>query len=241
MHQTISEAQSVNSRKMKIAVKFCLLIGCGGVVTSSEIEEFKGKINLQSKLIPAASSCELNDRDLNECIRKSFQENFPKLHNPSGNPKFPLIDPFFFDFGQIFFNRTGRASGTFAIKNMTVLGGNSVKFDNLRTSFNDSDMVITTTISVPQVKASGWFKSDLVINSFSFVSRGKFKLTCDEITAKFIIAGHFKENRQRFMVDGFEMLPTVKNMRFDITHLVADNNLSTIKIASVISFFSCSR
>jgi Haemolymph juvenile hormone binding protein (JHBP) len=148
------------------------------------------------------------------------------LHNPSGNADFPLVDPFFFEFGQILFNRSGRSHGSFTIKNMTIVGASTGSFDKLKTSFNESHLVITTEVSLPQVKSSGWYKSDLIINDFSLVSRGKFKLLCEEVTAKFIISGHFTDNHKRFAVDDFEMLPTVKNMKFNITHLVADENLS---------------
>lgn len=166
------------------------------------------------------SSCKLADHD---CIKKSLQEKFPSLHNPSKNKEFPLIDPFFFDLGETVFNRS-TVRGSFTIKNMTIIGGSSLKFQDVQTSTSGGKVSVVSNVVVPKVFASGWYKSDLTVSSFKFVSRGKFNVTMEDISAKFTMTG--KLNSQRFTVESFEMQPKVANMKFHLTGLLKDAELS---------------
>lgn len=181
--------------------------------------------NLNSDFIAGTTTCKLTDSN---CIRKSLEENFPKLHNPSNNKDFPLVDPFFFDLGLIDFSKSKTVRGTFTIKNMTILGANALKFNNLETKVDRNFLTVTTNVSVDHLFASGWFKSNLSVSEFLFVSRGQFNNSMDDIRAQFKISGNLIDNGQRFNVTDFEMLPYVKNMKFNIVGIVTNENISKI-------------
>lgn len=111
---------------------------------------------------------------------------------------------------------------------MTILGANAVKFENLATKINGKFATVTTNISVQQLFASGWFKSDLSVSEFMFVTKGQFNLTMDDIKSQFIINGNLIENGHRFNVSDLEMRPIVKNMKFNVVGIVKNENISEI-------------
>lgn len=126
------------------------------------------------------------------------------------------------------FDKSKIATGIFSLKNMTILGGSAATVDNLHASIERSHMVIAMNMSLPQMKTSGWFKSNITVNRFPFVSQGKFKMICDDLTALFTVSGDINESG-RFTASNLEMMPTVKNMKFEITRLTADETLSKQK------------
>lgn len=189
------------------------------------IQNFKKNFNPNLKFLLGSTSCKLTDSN---CIKNTLEKNFPFLHNPNNNKEYPLIDPFFFELGLINFNRSQTARGTFTVKNMTILGANAVKFENLATKINGKFATVTTNISVQQLFASGWFKSDLSVSEFMFVTKGQFNLTMDDIKSQFIINGNLIENGHRFNVSDLEMRPIVKNMKFNVVGIVKNENISEI-------------
>lgn len=159
-------------------------------------------------------------------MKQGFQEKFAYLHNPSQNKDFPLIDPFFYDYGKTVFNRTKQLRGTFVIKNMTVIGANEVQYVKTQTKLNETSMTVKNDITLARFKASGWFDSDISVLEFPFNTHARFKVIADDISAQFVIIGEFEDNGKHFNVKSFNFVPTVKNIKFDITGFGPDKQLS---------------
>lgn len=174
-----------------------------------------------------STTCRFSEQNFNECIRNSFQQNFPNLHNPRViHKEYPTIDPYFFDYASIVFNRTKTVRGIFTLRNMTLAKGSSIKFNDLKAEFNETGIRLRTRVSVQQLISSGWFKNDISFFDVRFASLGEFKLICDEITATFVIKGSFDDDGTRVKVKSFEMQPLVKKMIFDVKRKGVDEKTS---------------
>lgn len=109
---------------------------------------------------------------------------------------------------------------------MTVIGANAVQFVKTQTKLNETSMTVKNDISLATFKASGWFDSDISVLEFPFNTHASFKVIADDITAQFVIVGVFEDNGKHFNVKSFNFVPTVKNIKFDITGFGPDNQLS---------------
>jgi Haemolymph juvenile hormone binding protein (JHBP) len=214
---------------MKVLTSVILLI-CGFSFSKSGTNLILTNLQTNKVLCSTEPSiCSLGAQDLNDCLKKSFNENWPLLHNPKPNENYPSIDPFFFDYGKVQFNRSKLFRGTFAIKNMTLEGPKSLKFQSVETSSNETNMVVTAISKADQLVASGFFRSNLQVAEFSLKTNGQFHLICDEIKAKFVMNGDLTEGGKRFDIQKFDLFTNIKNMKFNITGLEGDKNFSKFK------------
>lgn len=103
---------------------------------------------------------------------------------------------------------------------MTIVGGNTMKFEQVAVKINDKKMEVKAKVFIPKTTASGWFKSEL----FTFNAKGTFKCLNEEISANLIIGGNLTD--KKFTVTSYDMLPTVRNIKFNLKGIGADENLS---------------
>lgn len=176
-----------------------------------------------SKAFTERSTCKLGEQNFNECVKSSFNENWPSLHNPNKNEKYPLLDPFFFEYADINFNRSKLFKGSFAIKNMTLLGANQLRFTKIESVQNGSMLKVTANAFLSQFVSSGWSRSNILFNEFRYNTKAKFHLTANDVKAKFVVTGDLSDDGS-FKIKNIEMTPTVKNMKFNITN--ADKSAS---------------
>lgn len=176
-------------------------------------------------LLTDQSTCKITERALNECIQNSFQQNFPSLHNPSKNKDYPTIDPFFFEAGSVNFTSWKTARGSFSVNNMTIIGGKTIKFNNLMTKPSKNGMTITTDILTSKLDVSGWYDSNLVVGAFEFVSKGSFKLAIKDITGQFIIKGNFDRKGEKLQFKSFDLKPVIRSMTFELKGEKKDANI----------------
>lgn len=172
--------------------------------------------------------CKIKSDDVNDCIKKSLEENFSNLHNPDPNPDYPFIDPFFYQKGKLNLNRTRTLRGSFAVKNMTVFGGSKARVKTVETFFNQDDMMVSVRILVKQIDATGLYKTNVTFNDFAFISKGRFNTTFTNMIADFMLEGNFMHNRNQFNVTRLDMMPTVQNMKFAITGIFKDEASSEL-------------
>jgi hypothetical protein len=172
------------------------------------------------------TTCKLGAQNFNECLKNSFNENWPSLHNPNKNDKFPLLDPFFFEFAALNFSRLNLFKGSFAIKNMTLVGQNQLKFTKIETTQNGPTLKVSAFGQLSQFVASGWFRSNLIVNELPFNSKGQFHLTCSDVRAKLVVTGDLISNGTDFNIKNIDLTPNVKNMKFNITSPGVDKNVS---------------
>lgn len=166
--------------------------------------------------------CKFKSADINDCIKKSFEENFASLHNPEPDPNFPFVDPFFYRKGKLHLNQTRTLRGYFAVKNMTVFGGSKARVKSVETFFNQDEMMVSVRLLVKQINATGQFKSNVTFSDFAFISRGGFNTTFTNMIADFMLEGNFMHNKHQFNVTRLEMMPSVQNMKFAITGIFKD-------------------
>jgi len=76
-----------------------------------------------STITVSETVCSLGDLDLNDCLKTEISNRFTKLHNPNKEVPFDMIDPFWFQYGQLAFNGSEKVHGKFTLKNITLYGG----------------------------------------------------------------------------------------------------------------------
>lgn len=209
---------------MKLLV-FCVIVS-GVSIVSSGRKSIKFNCRLNNVRFTEPASCKPAASDFNDCLKNAFNENWPTLHNPKTNEQYPSLDPFFYDYGEVRFNRSKIYSGTFAIANMTLEEAKMMKFTKVEAVFNETSMKVTAIGQNDKLIASGRFKSNLKINEFQIKSNARFHLIMQDVKAKFVIIGDMIDDGQSFRVKKFQMIPTVKNMKFNITGLVGDDSQS---------------
>lgn len=116
-----------------------------------------------------------------------------------------------------------------------------MKFEEVSVRSNATNMEVKAKISMPQSEASGWYKSNLTISTLAFASKGVFKNLFKGITAEMTVSGSLIENGKKFDVTSFEMVPTVKNLKFNLMRSPANENLgknhtTSIFYEEIISF-----
>lgn len=140
------------------------------------------------------------------------------------NKNFPYVDPFFYDYGETVFNQSKQLRGTFTIKNMTLTGGKTLKYDRIQAKFNETFLIMKINSTVPKVTASGWLKSELSILQFPFNIKAKFEIIAEDIIAYFIVIGAFDDKSQRFVSKSFDFIPTIQKIKFNIVGLGSDTS-----------------
>lgn len=206
---------------------------CGDQIESNYIFNSSGNIADYSKV------CKIKSADINDCIKKSFEENFSNLHNPDPNPNYPFVDPFFYSKGKLYLNRTRTLRGYFAVKNMTVIGGSKARVKTVETFFNKDEMMVSVRLLLKQVNATGMYKTNVTFNDFAFISKGRFNATFTNMIADLMLEGNFMHDKHQFNVTRLEMMPTVQNMKFAITGVFKDDTSSECETAKVknVDFF----
>jgi hypothetical protein len=189
-------------------------------------------------LIDYSTTCKIGSSDLNNCIKKSLEENFASLHNPEPDANYPFVDPFYFKKGKLYLNQTRALRGYFAVKNMTVFGGSKARVKTVDTFFDKQDMMVSVRLLIKQINATGLYKTNVTFSdAFSFISRGNFNTTFDNIILDFMLDGSFM-HKHRFNVTRLEMMPSVQNMKFSVTGLVKDSQSSEF-VLMLIERLSC--
>lgn len=109
---------------------------------------------------------------------------------------------------------------------MTLVGQKELKFTKLEAVRNETAMKVTANAQFSQLVASGWFRSNILVNEFRYNAKARFHLICSDVKAKLVVSGALTDDGTSFDIKSIDMTPTVKNMKFNITAIGADNNVS---------------
>lgn len=139
-----------------------------------------------------------------------------------------MLDPFFFEYGEIQFNRSKIFKGSFALKNMTLEGQKMMRFTKIETSQNQTSVKVVVNGQLDQLKSSGWFRSNILVNDFRYNSKGRYNLICTDVKTKVVVIGDLGDDGTSVNIKSINVIPIVKNMKFNITGLGTDNNVSKL-------------
>jgi hypothetical protein len=132
-------------------------------------------------------------------------------------------------------NQTRALRGYFAVKNMTVFGGSKARVKTVETFFDKDDMMVSVRLLIKQINATGLYKTNVTFsNAFTFISKGNFETTFDNIIMDFMLEGNFMHNKHQFNVTNLALMPSVQNMKFSITGLVKDSQSSKFEVFKFI-------
>jgi hypothetical protein len=175
--------------------------------------------------------CFPKELDFDDCLKTEIFNRFKKLHNPNKEAPFNTIDPFWFQYGQLAFNETEKVHGKFALKNISLYGGNKISFEKISAKINNKRMKISGQIYVPLIKYDGFYESNLKIEEFLILSEGSMNGTFEDINGKFTTIGNLidiKDNLRQLNVSSFDIQLVIKNAKFKIDGLSKDEISSKI-------------
>lgn len=112
---------------------------------------------------------------------------------------------------------------------MTLEGQKLLEFSKIETVQNGTAVKLTAYTRLNQFAASGWFRSNVRVNDFLYNTKAQFRLVCDDVKSKIIVTGDLVDGGSSFNVRNIELTPKVKNMKFNITGLGSDPNVSKFK------------
>jgi hypothetical protein len=173
----------------------------------------------------------MKGKNLNECIKNTINEKFVKLHNPNKNALFDTIDPFWFEKGAILFTKAKDVRGTFSVQNITIVGGKKFVAKNVSMETKNDDVKIVTNFGLEKIISDGSFQCDLKLNDLMIKTSGKFNVTMIDAGGKLLITGKLvnkKDGLKQLIVSNCDLLLVVKDMKFKITGLARDDNISEL-------------
>ena len=109
---------------------------------------------------------------------------------------------------------------------MTLEGQKQLEFSKIETIQNNTAVKLTAYTRLNQFAASGWFRSNVRVNEIPYNTKAQFNLVCDDVKSKIIVTGDLVDGGSSFNIRNIELTPKVKNMKFKITGLGSDPNVS---------------
>lgn len=150
-----------------------------------------------------------------------------KAEDP-GNVKLPQFDPFLYEQASFVFRNSDILGGSFTVKNIKVYGISKTQVKRVKTSFNTTSIQLLAEVLLPKLFQSGQYKSNFTLRSFKLQSQGQYNSTMKNVAMKWLIKGSTRNvnGRQIMYIDRFDAIPDPADVKFSITGLFPDKELS---------------
>lgn len=173
---------------------------------------------------PSLIPCNFNNPKLNACIENSINTLLPSLRGKIANIDLPALEPV--TAKSMAF--TYKDMGSFSLKDFKGYGVSRAKVQNVKTEFKDDQVLFNANFFVPKVLLIGAYKGNVQFNRYKLDSKGQFNITLKGISGKLQVKGVTKniDGEDYLNLYKFDILPVVKEVKFSITGIFPDPNLS---------------
>jgi hypothetical protein len=149
----------------------------------------------------------------------------PSLRRKIDSVDLPSLEPITYKA----INFTYKEIGKFDVKGFKGYGLSRAKVQNVKTVFKDNnEIVYTSDFFVPKILLTGAYKGFVSFNSFQLNPKGQFNITLKGVSGKLNVKVMTKsiDGDDYLQLYTFDITPNVKEMKFAITGMFADENLS---------------
>jgi Haemolymph juvenile hormone binding protein (JHBP) len=175
-----------------------------------------------SSLIP----CRFKNPKLDTCIKDTINTFLPSMRQKLPNIDLPSLEPIVYQ--SIGF--TYKSLGTFQVKNFKGFGISRAKVQNVLTEFKDDQVLYNSDFFVPKIHLTGNYKASVMINNFKMNPKGQFNITLKNVSGKLQVQAKTDnvDGDDFLKIYKFDILPAVSSMKFSISGLFSDANLSKL-------------
>lgn len=168
--------------------------------------------------------CKFNNPKLDTCITETINTLLPSLRNKIANIDLPSLEPIVYK--SIGF--TYRDIGSFSVRDFKGYGISRAKVLNVKTEFNDDQILYKSEFFVPKILLTGNYKANVQFNNFKLAPKGQFNITLKSVSGRLRVnAETNKVNGDDFLnLLNFDIVPVVKEIKFSISGLFTDPSLS---------------
>lgn len=175
---------------------------------------------------PSIHPCQFNNPNLDTCIKDSINAMIPSLRQKIDNIDLPRLEPIIYKS----INFTYKEIGKFSVKDFRGYGISRAKVQNVKATFKDDTVMYTSNLYIPKILLAGNYKGLITFNNFRLAPKGQFNITLKEVSGRLNVkAITTKIDGENFLkITEFEISPLVKEIKFAITGMFTDENMSEI-------------
>ncbi|XP_004534503.1 uncharacterized protein LOC101456062 [Ceratitis capitata] len=212
-----------------LALLLCLNGWCAAQISVKaelpKLPEFKPVTELPADI----PTCEQGDININECIKRAFQQLMPRLKDGIKELNIPPMDPFIIERNNIEI-RSSFVQGRAQIRNVRVFGiseGNVQKVD-FRLDGNKVNMGLVS--HMPRLYIEGNYKADMTLNEVKMTPKGYFNVTMSDLTLSSESEGELyeRDGHMYLKLTKFNFEPEIGDMALYASNLVPDPALNAV-------------
>ncbi|XP_039311060.1 uncharacterized protein LOC120359001 [Solenopsis invicta] len=157
------------------------------------------------------TSCKRGSDDYSACLKRAFQEAWPRF--VAGMPEFdfPSLDPLYYKYGKVVYNSDLIHANVIG-SNITVFGFSKTHVFDIRTHFFNDNFRLEIDVISPKLFIEGIMNMNGTLGGiFRIVREGPFNITGDDVRATWGLTGHVVNDT--WIVEHFRMLPSVETVK----------------------------
>ncbi|XP_067621318.1 uncharacterized protein [Eurosta solidaginis] len=222
------------SRQTSLIILFACLFGCctaqylTQVAVKAELPELPD-FKPVSELPADIPTCEQSDININECIKRSFQDMIPRLKNGIKELNIPPMDPFIIARNNIEV-RTGFAQGRVQVRNVRVFGISEGQVQKVDFHLNGNKVRMGLVTQMPRFYVEGNYKADMLINEVKMTPKGYFNVTMTDLLLTSDAEGELyeRDGHTYLKLTKFNFDPDIGDMNIYASNLVPDPALNAV-------------
>ncbi|XP_011161485.1 uncharacterized protein LOC105196996 [Solenopsis invicta] len=157
------------------------------------------------------TSCKRDSDDYSACLKRAFQEAWPRFVTGIPEFDFPSLDPLYYKYGKAVYN-SGLIHADVIVSNVTVSGLSKNHIFDIRTHFLNDTFSLEIDGAVPKMFLQGTVNIDGTLGDiFRVVGKGPFNLTIEDAKGTWELTGHVVNDT--WIVEHFRTLPSVKKLQ----------------------------
>ncbi|XP_039311180.1 uncharacterized protein LOC105194698 isoform X2 [Solenopsis invicta] len=158
------------------------------------------------------TSCKQNSDDYSACLKRAFEEAWPRFIAGMPELNFPSLDPLSYKYGKVVFDSGDLIRADVILSNTTTSGLSKVYIFDIRTHFLDDIFRLEIDVIAPKLFIEGTVNMNGTLGSiFKIASEGPFNLTADDVRGTWDLTGHVVNDT--WIVEHFHTLPSVKKLK----------------------------
>ncbi|XP_072748646.1 uncharacterized protein [Anoplolepis gracilipes] len=164
------------------------------------------------------TTCKRNSTEYLACLKVASEEAWPRFAEGLPEFDFPRLEPFFYKYVKIVFNRNG-IYGEANLTNSTLSGLANARFLDLRPYFLDNVFQLEVDVLIPKVFLDTYANGEINPGGMRVdVTASHVNVTIDESRMTWKITGHVKNDT--WTIEHFRTTVTIEKLKF---HFVSFN------------------
>ncbi|XP_017489892.1 PREDICTED: uncharacterized protein LOC108378105 [Rhagoletis zephyria] len=209
---------------------FACLIGCcaAQLTVNAELPELPD-FKPVSELPADIPTCEQGDVNINECIKRAFQQLTPRLKDGIKELNIPQMDPFIIERNNIEVGG-GFAQGRVQVRNVRVFGISEGIVQKVDFRLDGNNVHMGLVSQMPHLYIEGNYKADLMINEVKMTPKGYFNVTMSDLLLSSQSEGELyeRDGHTYLRLTKFNFEPEIGDMHIYASNLVPDPALNAV-------------